>query len=138
MSTTGITGTKELEALIQRVRELPEFVTRAAPEAARKARAEIARTINAGTDPWGKTWEPKKEGHGKPLVNAASALFAAAIGTKLLFRLTGIEAAHHWGWVRGGTARRIMPTADQPLPEPFTDAIFKVITDHFTAYMAKP
>jgi len=133
-----MTGEKEFEALVKRVRELPEFVTRAAPEAARMARLEIAQTIGAGTDPWGAQWEPKKDGHGKPLVNAAQALFAAAVGTKLLFRLTGIEAAHHWGWVRGGTARTIMPTADKPLPEPFTAAIFKVITDHFTAYMTKP
>jgi hypothetical protein len=136
--TATITGTEDLQALILRVRDLPEFVNQCAPDAARQVQEKLDLTINAGADPWGSAWAPKKQGHGKPLAHAAGAVFVGAIGTKIMIRLTGIESRHHRGWAKGGTKRVVIPTPDRDLPVPVTDAIFKVITDSFTAYMTKP
>lgn len=130
-----ITGLKELEALIQRVRDSPKFVYEAAPEAAYKTRDQLRTTIAAGADPWGQAWEPKKQGHGKPLAHAGGAVHVAAVGTKILIRLTGIETRHHQGWAKGGTERRVIPTLDRPLPDAITRAIFRTITEHFTSYL---
>jgi hypothetical protein len=136
--TATITGTEQLQALIERVRNLPEFVNECLPEAARQVKKELDQTVSSGADPWGAQWAPKKQGHGTPLAHASGNVFVGAIGTRILIRLTGIETKHHRGWAKGGTERKVIPTPDRELPVPITDAIFKVITDSFTAYMTKP
>lgn len=137
-TSPAVIGMEDLEALILRVRDLPEFVNQCAPEAAHQVHKQLNTTIAAGADPWGAAWKPKKKGHGQPLANAAAAVFVGAIGTKILIRLTGIERRHHRGWIKGAVKRVVIPTPDRDLPVPVTDAIFKVITDSFTAYMTKP
>lgn len=138
MAEATITGTESLEALILRVRDLPQFVNECAPEAAHQVKIQLDDTIQAGTTPYGEAWKPKKQGHGQPLANAAGAVFVGASGTKIMIRLTGIERRHHLGWAKGGTKRVVIPTPDRELPAPMRDAIFRVITDSFTAHMTRP
>lgn len=70
--------------------------------------AHLRSTIAAQTTAYGDPWKPSK--YGQPLlVNAAAALRYTVTGTKLRVTLTGIEAKHHFGAVRGGRARRIIP-----------------------------
>lgn len=136
-TTTSVTGLADLESLIARVRNLPEFVNECAPEAARQVKLQLDLTIGAGTDPYGEAWEPKKKGYGPPLAHAAAHVHVAAIKTKILIRLTGIEKKHHLGWAKGGTKRAVILTPGRDLPAPIRDAITKTIVDHFTEYMTR-
>lgn len=133
-SESGITGLEDLERLIRRVRDLPEFVDQAAPKAARATHEQLNLTIRAGQNAYGNAWAPLKSGPGRPLERADRAVRVGAVRTRIIIRVTGIEARHHTGWVKGGTQRDIIPLPQFPLPEPIRDAITKVITETFTAY----
>lgn len=70
--------------------------------------AHLRQTIAAQTTAYGVPWAPGK--YGQPLlVNAAAAIQYTVNGRKLRVRLTGIEAKHHFGAVRGGRRRNIIP-----------------------------
>lgn len=70
--------------------------------------AHLRATIAAQTTAYGEPWEPSKYG-GPMLMNAAAAITYTINGRKLRVRLTGIEAKHHFGAVRGGRKRPIIP-----------------------------
>jgi len=129
-----MTGEAELDAMIDRLRKLPDLARQCAPECARVVEAEIARTAAAGTDAYGKPWAPKKDGSGKPLAHAIDAVGVAAVGTSIVVRVTGVEARHHLGRVKGGTQRAIIPTKD--IPQPMAAALRGVINKAFLRVMA--
>ncbi len=126
-------GFAELDAMIARIRKLPELAKSAAPDVARAVEAELHRTIAAGTTPDGKPWAPKQDG-GKPLGGAAEALTVVAVGSTVLVHLRGPEARHHLGWAKGGTARPIIPVKD--IPPAMVTAIKAVLAKHFSAAVA--
>lgn len=109
-----MTGESELDAMIARLRKLPNLAREVAPACERVVDAELRRTVVAGTDPYGKPWAPKKQGGGKPLENASAAVHVAAVGTQIFVRVTGINARHHLGRIKGKVAREIIPTKDIP------------------------
>lgn len=126
-----MSGLDQLDAMIASIRKIPELGRTAAPDVARVVRAELERTIAAGTTPNGEQWKPTKEG-ARPLQNAANALHVAAVGSTVYVLLTGPEARHHLGRARGGIAREILPTS-RKLPPPMAAAINDELTKHFRA-----
>jgi len=128
------TGMKELDNLAKRFVELPDAVKEHIPAAAKAAEAEMVKTINAGTDPYGEPWLPVQTGPRKgqqAMVNAAKALSTTTVGTKIFFKLVAPEARHHRGWIRGNVVRQVIPEKGKPLPPKVRDAIFKVIRETF-------
>jgi hypothetical protein len=125
-------GIAELDAMIRRLRELPESLVKdAAPEIARVVEQEIKRTIAAGTTPEGEPWERTLDGR-KPLQHAASAVFVGAVGTTIFVRLTGPEARHHLGQARGGKVRRVIP---ETIPPAMAAKMVDVIGERFAEAM---
>lgn len=129
-----MTGEAELDAMIARLRKLPDIARMVAPDCARVVEAEIRRTTAAGTDSYGVPWAPKKDGKGKPLAHADAAVGVAAVGASIVARVTGVEARHHLGRVKGGTQRAIIPTKD--IPQPMAAAMRDVIGKAFLGVMA--
>lgn len=125
-------GSARLQEQIDRLRQLPTMVNRAAPKVATEFERELERNIAAGVGPDGRPWPKTKEGK-LPLRNAAAALSVKAIGSVVLAKLTGIEVKHHLGAVKGGIRRPILPTGR--IPDPITKAIATVIRDEFKATM---
>lgn len=123
-------GFTELDAIIARIRQIPELARRAAPDVALAIEAELERNIAAGTSPEGVPWAPTKAG-GKPLTKAANAIAVVAVGATILVKLTGPEARHHLGNARGRITRQIIPT--DAIPQPMADKVREVITKHFEA-----
>lgn len=125
-------GDTQIEAMIERLQSLPQLVVEAAPDAADAVRAELERTIAAGTDPDGKPWQLRKDG-GKPLATAEHAVFVAPIGNTVFVRVKGHVARHHLGRARGGIYRPVIPTGG--LPPRMADGIKRVLCAHFTDHM---
>lgn len=109
-------GFAELDAMIATVRAIPRLCVTAAPEVADAMRAELGRTIAAGTSPEGKRWDPRKRDRGQPLANALASVHVGAVGSTIYVRLTGPAARHHLGHARGGTVRQVIPV-DRLSPE---------------------
>lgn len=114
-----------LQAQIRRLQDLPGAGERYAPEVAEVLQVGISRQIAAGTDPAGTPWQPTKEGK-RPLQHAAGALTCFAAGNVVIAKLTGLEALHHMGAVKGKIRRQILPSAQ--IPAPITAAISEVVT----------
>jgi len=125
-------GAAALDAQIARLRRLPTLVQSAAPGVARALELELQKQIAAGEGPGGAAWRPRADGS-KPLQNAAKALTVTAVSTVVIARITGVEARHHLGAVRGKVKRQILPTAG--LPQPMARAIETVVTREFTKIM---
>lgn len=119
-----------VEEMQRRIKELPEALTRRSWQPLTAAvREELERTINAGKTPDGVKWAPRKRGTAAVLVNAAAALKVATVANVIWLRLTGPEARHHKGAVKGGTVREIILTR---LTDPVATAIHDVLTKAFT------
>lgn len=125
-------GDTQLEAMIARIRSLPDLVREAAPDAADAVREDLERTIAAGTEPNGSAWKLREDGK-KPLATAASSMFVAPIGNTVFVRLTGHVARHHLGRARGGIYRPVIPSSG--IPVRMADAIKDVLTTHFRDHM---
>jgi len=123
-------GFADLDAMIARVRELPELGRKAAPEIAEALEQEIEKTIAAGTDSLGNPWQAREDG-GRPLATAAKALVVVPVGTRIVARLTGHIARHHLGRAKGGIYRPILPTSG--LPPAFARRTRAILVDHFNA-----
>jgi hypothetical protein len=125
-------GRAELQRQIAKLRGLSNLAPRIAPEVARELERELRENVAAGRGPDGKPWEPTKDGR-RPLKNAARQVSASAVGTVIIARVDGIEARHHVGAVRGGTARPMIPTGS--IPDPVSRAIEAVATRAFDEHM---
>ena len=125
----------KLSMMIAQIRDLPRALLEGAgDDIADAIRAELKTTIRAQKTPWGVPWAPRKVGTKPVLVNAADALTVGADGTRILIRITGVEAQHHYGQVKGGTKRPMIPRGqDGGLPPKLVDAITQVLVKHFDA-----
>jgi hypothetical protein len=122
-------GNAELEAMIAKIRSIPGLARRAAPDVADAVRAELVRTIEAGTTPAGVPWQPRQDDGGKPLAEAVKALRVAPIGTRIFCLVRGHIARHHLGRARGGIYRNVLPI--KGIPAPMVKAIRGVLVEHF-------
>lgn len=124
-----MTDHSALDRMIARLRALPKALTRdVARDVAEALRTELVDQISRGEGPDGKPWQATQEGK-VALRGAARALTVRAVGSHIVARLTGIEARHNYGAVRGGVKRQILPSDE--LPAPFARAIDKVIKRAF-------
>ncbi len=128
-------GFAELDAIIARIRQLPELASSAAPDIADALRTEIERTIAAGTDPYGKKWAPKETG-GQPLATAAKALVVVPVGKSIVIKIKGHIARHHLGRAKGGVYRPVIPT--QGLPASYARVIKRELSERFDAITKGP
>ena len=122
--------TDALNAMIAHLRAIPDLVQSALPECAAECKAVIAENIAAQRGPDGTPWQPGAKGQ-PVLEDAVSAVEAIATGNTILIRVSGIEAKHHFGFVRGKIARPIIPT--RKAPQPMTKAIERVIMRRLAA-----
>lgn len=120
----------ELSKFIERLRGLAKAPEEITELVATELERVIGENIAAGRGPDGVPWQPTQEGR-QPLRKAANAMMARAYGTVAVITLTGPEARHSMGWVKGGIKRQILP--DNELPGPLKDAIENVVNK----YMAK-
>lgn len=125
---------KALDAEIQRIRSLGRIGEELAPEAAKALDAEIRKDVAAGKDPSGNAWQPTKDGK-RPLANAAKSVATTAIGSVVLVTLSGVEARHHLGAVKGKIKRQIIP--DAKLPKPVIAALKRLSGDAFAKHMSE-
>lgn len=125
-------GRAELDKQITRLNELGNLRTRSTPMVAEAAKQETKKTIEQAVSPSGLAWRKTKDGR-TPLRNAAKNLSVKVIGSVVLMTLTGPEARHHLGAVKGKIQRRIIPTGE--LPAPFVKAIKRVVTGEFFSIM---
>ena len=106
-------GLSTLDSMIARLRALPDLPREAAPEVADVVHAELTANIAAGVDPNGTAWPLTQEGE-RPLQDAGRDLTVRAVGEAIVARLRGVFARHHYGRVRGGVKRQILPTSKLP------------------------
>ncbi len=115
---------EDLDRLIAKLKKLGDLPRQVAPQVAIELRKTLEANIKAGKAPDGSSWAMRQDG-GRPLENAAKALTVTANGTVIVARLTGPEALHHRGAVKGGKRRQILPSKDSL--EPVIAAVKKVI-----------
>ena len=116
-------GDGALSALIARFRSLGRLPADAAKLAAPLVEEAVKATAAAGTTPDGKAWAPRKDG-GRPLVHAADALSAKAVGSTIVVTLTGPEVFHNAG--NGHVEKRqILPDGGAGLPKNVAAALTK-------------
>jgi len=111
----------QIQALILKLRELGQSTEQIAGDIAPELRKAFEENISSARSPDGVPWEPTIDGKA-PLQSASKSLGVAAIGSKVLAVLSGIEARHNYGNVRGGKKRQI-------IPKKITKQIFEIITD---------
>lgn len=120
----------DISTMVKQLRELDGKVAeQVAPEIARVVRAELERSIAAGTDPYGVAWKKTQQG-ATPLRNAMQAVTVATVDGNVFVRVGGIEARHHLGAVRGKVKRRIIPSK-KLLPASWALAIKRVVDTWF-------
>lgn len=126
-------GFARLQEQIDRIRSLPvELVKRAGPEIAKEGLAEVTANVARAVGPDGTPWAKTQSGDA-PLRNAASHVTVKAEGTRIVFRVSGVDAKHHRGRVKGGERRPIIPV--KSIPQPLTIAIKRVLGKHFKNVM---
>jgi hypothetical protein len=125
-------GYTVMQGLVAKLRELGQSAEDIAADIAPELRDELASNITSARAPDGTPWKPTLEGNA-PLQNAGSALGVAAVGTKVIAVLSGIEARHHYGTVRGKVARPILPSAK--LPPQIVELITRVAEKRFRLIM---
>lgn len=107
-------GASTLGAWAARLRTLgPDVVRDAAPKVRAVVERELRGTIARGQSAEGVRHQRTKDGR-TPLTGAAAALNVSVVGTAVVATLTGPEARHHKGAVRGGVRRPILPTGAPP------------------------
>jgi hypothetical protein len=89
-------GFAALEAMIERVRSLPDMAREAAPMVALELKREIATAISEERTPEGVPWVLTQDGH-QPLKNAMSAIDVVAVNTDVIATLSGFHIFHQRG-----------------------------------------
>lgn len=126
-------GFAALDAQIARLRALGAgFVRKAAPFVAEEAEAATRVQLAAGRSPSGKAWQPTQAGK-RALPNAGRTLTVRAVGSVILWKVTGPEALHNDGRARGHVTRRLLPTGR--LSAPVVAAIKRVLGERFSEVM---
>lgn len=105
-----------LRERIEQLRALQQAPARVAPLVAEAVHTALVTQIAGARFPSGAAWPSTQEGK-RALVNAAGALAVRAIGSVIVARLSGPEARHSVGAVRGHIQRQILPSAQGQLRE---------------------
>lgn len=127
-------ATDALDAMIASCRKMETLVADAMPALTQTVRAESERTINAGTTAYGEQWQPTLTGD-RPLQHAAKALTVLSVNQTIYVTITGPEARHHLGRVKGGRKRGIIP--ERGLPSTMANALRDVLAKAFDDAVAQ-
>ncbi|MCP3886462.1 MAG: hypothetical protein GY700_13530 [Propionibacteriaceae bacterium] len=127
-----VDGYTAMQGMIDKLRELGQSTETIAADIAPELRDELEGNITASRAPDGTAWKPTLAGT-PPLKNAAASLGVAAVGTKVIAALRGIESRHHYGTVSGKIARPILPGTD--LPSQIVDLVTRIANKRFRMIM---
>lgn len=115
-------GLAKLDAMIAKVKSLGrDGYVLAASESRPLVEAAAKATAASGTDPYGATWRPKKDGS-PALIEAESSVTATALGTVVLIRTRGGYAIQNFIKVH---KRQVIPDKELPVPEKIVDALIE-------------
>lgn len=120
-----MSGFDDIDRMVAKCRAIGEIASTTAKIAAPLVAAAVKETVSGGADPTdGSAWKPKKDGGGKPLANAASAIAVKTLGSVIQLILTGHNVFHHYG-ARGGALpkRRILPDSGAGIPKKLADIL---------------
>lgn len=98
-----------LDTMIARLRAMPDVRARVAKHMAESLSATIRENIAAQRDPNGASW-PATESGAPALQGAAKALAVSVSENGVSFRFGEPYSLHHFGAVRGGKRRKLLPT----------------------------
>lgn len=121
-------ASEALDAMIAACTKLKTLVPDAMPELVATVRAEVDRTIAAGESAYGEQWQLTQEGQ-RPLRNAAQAVTVIAVNKTIYVTVTGVEARHHLGRVKGKRKRGIIP--ERGIPSAMADSMRAVLERAF-------
>lgn len=113
-----VTGAAVLAGPLAMLNAIQGFAERAAPLVRDELERIITTNVKAERGPDGKPWPAMKDG-GKALQGAMKAVKITARGTTVVATVTGIEARHNAGAVKGaramqGNVRKIIPSLRVP------------------------
>lgn len=124
-----MSGHAAIDRMIAGLEALPGHLTSAAaPELATALEVELRSQIASGVGPDGKSWAPTRDG-AQALPNAARDLEVSASGKLVIATLGGVHARHHFGAVKGGVRRQILPSSG--VPATVARAFESVLNDRF-------
>lgn len=127
-------GDAALAAMIASCRKMESLVADSMPALSKAVRAEVERTIGAGTTADGAQWQPTQQGQ-QPLRNAAKAVTVLSVNKTIFITIVGPEARHHLSRVKGGRQRAIIPNAG--LPVAMADSMRAVLAQAFNDAVAQ-
>lgn len=108
-------------------------------DACAELRGVIETNIRATRDPWGNAWAPRKADGAPAIQGALAKLRVVPLGkTGILMSLSGWEAKHNYGWVRGPKEtrkRQVLPRTKQGLPRKWIDALNRAVTKFYERVM---
>ena len=125
MASDNSEALAQIGAMIRMLKDLGNLPSEVAPHVAAAVREQLEEQIASAQFPSGSPWPDTLEGK-KALRNAASALDVKAIGTVIVARLSGVEARHSVGAVRGHVQRQILPSSSRQL-EAIGNAVSEVL-----------
>ena len=117
----------DLENFKKRVKEVDNLIPDSIPEATQKIQAIISNQISSGTDPYGVSWEQKKDG-GQALVGIEKYVSVNENGDSIKISLVGPAVFHQEGG-KNLPQRKIIP--DGELPETWSIALSESLRDTF-------
>lgn len=124
MRSTNAVASQNLDVFRARVEATPSTLAEVARRAASEIEAIIRANIAAQRAPDGSPWPATKDGR-PALERAADAVTVRAVGPRIVITVSGVEARHDVGAVRGRVRRQIVPTGD--LPGDMSAAIERVV-----------
>jgi hypothetical protein len=135
--SSNASGFVALDAFCDKLRSCATLDHDAAEEVAEALEAKTRSNIAEQRDPYGHLWRPSSD-ENPMLVNAMGAISIDAVGTKITFHVSGVEARHHVGSARGyhggsaglgGFRRSLIPFSK--LPGPYKAIIREVLAKRF-------
>jgi hypothetical protein len=106
--------TSGIDAVVAELKKLPATATKLLRKLAQAVIDEAGKNISAQRGPDGEPWPATKDGR-TALANAKKALSYQVSGRVAVVTLSGVEGRHHFGWVKGGKRRPILPGSQAPI-----------------------
>ena len=130
-------GIDDLNAQISKIRKLSSLPKRSEPALRKAVESQTKSDASKGIGPDGKPYRRSLKGEAV-LKNAAKAITVTVTSAVILIKLTGRNARHHLGIVRGSgsrmsRARPIIPTND--IPKATTKAMKRAAVQEFRRVM---
>jgi len=130
---SGFSALDEMMISLSRLGNVEEL----ARLAASAVQAANRQTAAAGTSPDGVAWAPRKKDAAPALQNAAAAVQAAAVGSKVVLRLVGTATGSQRVQAIQNHTRPILPSSRAQIGKPITEALTGAARYYFNRSMGK-